>query len=73
MPAFALLSSQWYTKREHNFRAGIWISSNGWGQIFGGITAYGIAKRVADHPGSIAGWKIIFMAIGVFTVSFLSL
>lgn len=69
MPAFALLSSQWYTKREHNLRAGIWISSNGCGQIVGGLTAYGISRRLPEIADTIAGWKVIFIATGCLTVS----
>jgi ACS family allantoate permease-like MFS transporter len=69
MPGFALLSSQWYTVKEHNSRAGIWISSNGWGQIVGGLVAYGISRSVSEHGAALAGWKIIFIAIGCFTAS----
>lgn len=68
MPAFALLSSQWYTVHEHNLRTGIWIGSNGWGQIFGGLIAYGIAKGTSSHEAALAGWKIMFLVIGLFTV-----
>ncbi|KAJ5692669.1 hypothetical protein N7462_002092 [Penicillium macrosclerotiorum] len=67
MPAFALLSSQWYTVREHNLRAGLWISANGWGQIIGGLVAYGISRRLSEVDSSIAGWKLIFIATGCFT------
>lgn len=68
LPAFALIASIWYTKREHNQRTGIYISANGFGQIFGGLIAYGVAKRIADHPASIAGWRILFLGFGLFTV-----
>jgi MFS transporter, ACS family, allantoate permease len=64
-----LLASIWYTKREHNQRTGIYISANGFGQIFGGLIAYGIAKRVAEQPAAIAGWRILFLGFGLFTVS----
>ena len=69
MPCFALFSSQWYTTTEHNTRSAYFIGSNGWGQIIGGGIAYGVARQVAAHPGRIAGWKIIFIGIGCFTVS----
>lgn len=69
MPGFALLSSQWYTVKEHNSRTGIWISSNGCGQIVGGLVAYGIARSVSDDGHGLPGWKIMFIAIGCFTVS----
>jgi len=65
MPCFALLASQWYTVHEHNLRTGLWIGSNGWGQIVGGLVAYGISNRT--HEMTIAGWKVLFIAIGVFT------
>ncbi|KAJ5818573.1 hypothetical protein N7474_004164 [Penicillium riverlandense] len=67
MPAFALISSQWYTVREHNLRTGFWISANGWGQIIGGLVAYGISRRISEVEASIAGWKLIFVATGCFT------
>ncbi|CAL5867483.1 uncharacterized protein PFLUO_LOCUS1702 [Penicillium psychrofluorescens] len=67
MPAFALISSQWYTVHEHNLRAGLWISANGWGQIIGGLVAYGILRRISEVDASIAGWKLIFIATGCFT------
>lgn len=67
-PGFALFTSQWYTKKEQGTRTGIWFSFNGFAQIFGGLVAYGIAKGTSEHPASIAGWKIIFLVIGLLTV-----
>lgn len=32
-PGFALLTSQWYTKREQGFRVGLWFSMNGMAQV----------------------------------------
>lgn len=66
-PGFALFTSQWYTKQEQGFRTGIWFSFNGFGQIFGGLVAYGIAHGAAVHNFSIAPWKIIFVLTGVLT------
>ncbi|CAK7202171.1 Allantoate permease [Sporothrix eucalyptigena] len=69
MPGFALISSQWYTHNEHNTRTGIYISSNGGGQIIGGLVAYGIALHVPDDDAApLAPWKILFIATGGFTV-----
>ena len=67
-PGFALITSQWYTKREQGFRTGIWFSFNGWAQILGGCLAYGIARGVEIHGSSIAPWKIIFLVTGLLTV-----
>jgi ACS family allantoate permease-like MFS transporter len=68
-PGFALITSQWYTKREQGLRTGIWFSFNGWAQILGGCLAYGIARGVEIHGSSIAPWKIIFLVTGLLTVA----
>lgn len=67
-PGFALITSQWYTKKEQGTRTGIWFSFNGFAQIFGGLVAYGIAVGTAKHPAAIAGWKIVFLLTGLLTV-----
>ncbi|KAJ5674981.1 transporter [Penicillium maclennaniae] len=68
-PGFALLTSQWYTKREQGSRVNIWFSFNGVGQILGGCVAYGIAVGSAKHGSAIAPWKIIFLFTGLLTVA----
>ena len=67
-PGFALFSSQWYTKQEQGTRVGIWFSFNGFGQIFGGLIAYGIAKGAREHGSPIAPWKTIFLVTGLLTI-----
>lgn len=69
-PGFALITSQWYTKKEQGTRTGIWFSFNGFAQIFGGLVAYGIAKGVNKDGASLAGWQIIFLTIGLLTMSY---
>ena len=66
-PGFALITSQWYTKKEQGTRTGIWFSFNGWAQIFGGLVAYGIAVGTRKHPAAIEGWKIVFLLTGLLT------
>lgn len=68
-PGFAFFTSQWYTKAEQGTRTGIWFSFNGFAQIFGGLVAYGIAKGTETNYSGIAGWKILFLAIGLLTVA----
>ncbi len=68
-PGFALITSQWYTKREQGLRTGIWFSFNGWAQILGGLLAYGIARGTAVYGSSIAPWKIVFLVTGLLTVA----
>lgn len=68
-PGFALITSQWYTKKEQGTRIGIWFSFNGWAQIFGGLVAYGIAKGTdGTNYHGLAGWKIVFLFTGLLTV-----
>ncbi|GAB7360926.1 hypothetical protein MBLNU230_g0910t1 [Neophaeotheca triangularis] len=67
-PGFALLTSQWYTKREQGLRTGIWFSFNGWAQILGGLVAYGIAVGERKHGALLAGWRTVFLAFGLLTV-----
>ena len=66
-PGFALFTSQWYTKREQGARTGIWFSFNGFGQILGGLVAYGIAVGARKHGVSIEPWKIVFLVFGLLT------
>jgi len=66
-PGFALFTSQWYTKAEQGARTGIWFSFNGFGQILGGLVAYGIAVGARKHGLAIAPWKIVFLAFGLLT------
>ncbi|KAJ9299644.1 hypothetical protein DTO271G3_2528 [Paecilomyces variotii] len=68
-PGFALLTSQWYTKKEQGTRVGIWFSFNGWGQIFGGLVAYGISVGARKHGSAIEPWKIIFLVTGLLTIA----
>lgn len=66
-PGFALLTSQWWTKEEQGTRTGIWFSFNGFGQILGGLVAYGIAVGARKHGVAIAPWKIVFLVFGILT------
>ncbi|PKX99724.1 MFS general substrate transporter [Aspergillus campestris IBT 28561] len=60
-PGFALLTAQQ--------PGNIWFSFNGWGQIFGGLVAYGIAVGTRIHGSAIDPWKIVFLVTGFLTVA----
>lgn len=66
-PGFVLFTSQWYTKPEQGTRVAWWFSFNGWGQIVGGVVAYGIAVGTQGHSLAIKGWQLIFLVFGLFT------
>ena len=61
---------KWWTKREQGWRTAIWFSFNGWGQIFGGLVAYGIAHGSSQNGGfTLAPWKVLFVFTGVLTAA----
>ncbi|KAJ5463474.1 MFS allantoate transporter [Penicillium sp. IBT 31633x] len=68
-PGFALLTSQWYTRNEQGKRVNIWYSFNGWGQIIGGLVAYGIAVGTKKNGSLLAPWKIVFLFTGLLTIA----
>ena len=67
-PGFVLFTSQWYTKKEQGFRTGIWFSFNGFANVLGGLVAYGVARGMFGRSVALAGWKIIFLVWGLFTM-----
>jgi MFS family permease len=61
-----LISSQWYTKSEQAPRFSFWYLGLGFGQIIGGAVSYGF-QHIA--PGaSLAGWRTMFLVLGIITV-----
>ncbi len=65
-PSLMLISSQWYTKSEQAPRFSFWYTGLGIGQIVGGLVSFGF-QHIA--PGSqLAGWRIMFVVLGVVTV-----
>ena len=65
-PSLILISSQWYTKSEQAPRFSFWYLGLGLGQILGGAISYGFQHIL---PGtSLAGWRIMFVALGCVTV-----
>lgn len=65
-PSLMLISSQWYTKSEAAPRFSIWYAGLGLGQIIGGLVSYGFQQ--VHKTASFAGWKAMFVVLGVVTV-----
>ncbi|KAK8199266.1 putative MFS allantoate transporter [Phyllosticta capitalensis] len=59
-PAFMLITTMWYTRREQPVRMGLWYSANGVGIALGGLLGYGIGHI----RGALASWKYEFLIIG---------
>ncbi|KAF2092067.1 MFS transporter [Saccharata proteae CBS 121410] len=59
-PAFMLITSMWYTRRQQPVRIGIWYAANGFGVALGGLLGYGIGQI----RGSLQSWRYEFLIIG---------
>ncbi|KAI5366193.1 Putative major facilitator superfamily, MFS transporter superfamily [Septoria linicola] len=59
-PAFMLVTSMWYTRRQQPIRIGLWYTANGLGIALGGLLGYGIG----NIKGSLPSWKFEFIIIG---------
>ncbi|KAI9158878.1 Thiamine pathway transporter THI73 [Paramyrothecium foliicola] len=65
-PSLMLISSQWYTKSEQAPRFSFWYLGLGLGQIIGGAVSYGFQHMT---PGAaLAGWRTMFVVLGLITV-----
>ncbi|CAG9937484.1 unnamed protein product [Clonostachys rosea f. rosea IK726] len=56
-PAFIIITSNWYIKREHPIRVATWVSMNGVAQILGSLLMYGIGQSNM----AIAPWRVLFL------------
>jgi MFS family permease len=59
-PAFMLITSMWYTRRQQPVRIGLWYTANGLGIALGGLLGYGIGQIKHKLPS----WKYEFLIIG---------
>ena len=64
-PSLMLISSQWYTKSEQAPRFSLWYLGLGLAQIVGGILSF--AFQHVTHE-AIAGWRVMFVVLGIVTV-----
>ncbi|QDS69567.1 hypothetical protein FKW77_008078 [Venturia effusa] len=60
-PALVMITSAWYKRNEAAPRFGLWYSGLGLGQIIGGAISF----AAQHHQGSLAGWRIMFLSIGI--------
>lgn len=60
-PAFLLITSMWYTRREQPVRIGLWYTANGIGIALGGLLGYGIGHL----RGALPSWKYEFLVMYV--------
>jgi Major Facilitator Superfamily. len=60
-PAFMLITSMWYTRKEQPVRLGLWYTANGFGIALGGLLGYGIGHI----KGALPSWKYEFLIMYV--------
>ncbi|PYH71817.1 putative MFS transporter [Aspergillus vadensis CBS 113365] len=65
-PSLMLISSQYYTKSEQAPRFTLWYNGLGVAQIIGGLVSFGFQH--VHHGATLAGWRIMFLVIGLATV-----
>lgn len=60
-PAFMLITSMWYTRKEQPVKIGLWYTANGFGIALGGLLGYGIGHL----RGALPSWKYEFLVMYV--------
>lgn len=66
-PSLVMITTQWYTRKQATVRMGIWYSGLGLGQIVGGLISF--AAQSVTSKTEIAGWRIMFIAVGAFNIA----
>ncbi|PIG89169.1 MFS allantoate transporter [Aspergillus arachidicola] len=68
-PAFMLITSMWYTRRQQPIRIGLWYTANGFGIALGGLLGYGIGHI----KGALSSWKYEFLIIGALVTTLMQI
>ncbi|KAF5989871.1 allantoate permease [Fusarium bulbicola] len=63
-PAFIIMTSMWYTKREQSILTSLWYCMTGVQLMVGGIIAWGVSHY---KDGVIFPWQLLFLVLGLLT------
>ncbi|KLO94698.1 allantoate permease [Fusarium fujikuroi] len=63
-PAFIIMTSMWYTKREQSILTSLWYCMTGVQLMVGGIIAWGVSHY---KDGLIYPWQLLFLVLGLLT------
>ncbi|GKT48200.1 putative transporter [Colletotrichum spaethianum] len=63
-PAFIIITSNWYRRREHPIRVATWVSMSGVSQILGALMMYGIGGAAQM---ALEKWRVMFLISGGLT------
>lgn len=61
-----MITGMWYTRQEQPLRIGIWYAMNGFGNMFGALTSYGMGKI---EFSAFKSWRWIFILEGAASES----
>lgn len=64
-PAFVMLTSIWYKRREHPVRVAAWVCMNGFSQIVNALITFGLGRANLV----VAPWRALFFIIGSLTIT----
>ncbi|KAN0129723.1 major facilitator superfamily [Lactarius tabidus] len=62
---FMIVSSMFYTRKEHTARVGYWFLMNGTAQIFSGFISFG---SLHIHTGGFEPWQWLMIITGILTL-----
>ncbi|KAK1625536.1 major facilitator superfamily domain-containing protein [Colletotrichum phormii] len=65
-PAFIIITSNWYRRREHPIRVATWVSMSGVSQVLGALMMYGIGGASAMV---LEKWRVMFLTSGGLTAA----
>ncbi|KAF7557646.1 hypothetical protein G7Z17_g613 [Cylindrodendrum hubeiense] len=65
-PAFVIITSTWYKRKEHPIRTAAWVSCNGLASIIAPLIMYGVGY--ADDT-ALTNWRVMFLICGGATVA----
>ncbi|ORY60508.1 allantoate permease [Pseudomassariella vexata] len=75
-PAFIIMTSMWYTRREQAILTSLWYCMQGVVQMVGGIIAWGVSHYNIDGKDPrkpMKSWQLLFLVLGIATVFWASL
>lgn len=67
MPAYVVLTSQYYKRNQQYSRTLCWVAMNGFGTMLSNLLGIGLLNR-HSHYLSLHGWKILYIIMGAMTI-----
>ncbi|TID19652.1 Major facilitator superfamily domain [Venturia nashicola] len=65
-PSLILITGMWYKRHEQPPRVGFWYLGTGTGTIIGSLISFGFQHY---HSSTFTSWQIMFLVVGIITVT----